>query len=230
MSIHRFRVRTPDQGWEVHGPDLLRTKPNAARTMLDMVPRHRKIEVRYGALDWRPVKRGDLLATFDGWKGANLFVVAVLGRVTGRRHVVSVVQHVEVPLLDLGPEESGSTKQAWSLFKAQYPAARFGGAYVYKETSPGYWSDHAWGTAVDVTENRPEGVTNDAVTSWASRMAASGNLVFDYALGSMGGRVVQVNANGGIVPSGAADSHLWHVHVSVIDHDGRKPPRTGGVW
>jgi hypothetical protein len=143
-------------------------------------------------------------------------------RVYLRREVIRIR-----PLDDCSPE----TVLAHSLIAhAWYErGVVFAGGYVWKQVAGSDdWSDHAWGTAIDESCSRAPAGTNDALTDWIARMAAAGLLEFDYALGSRDGSVVYVAGDGSIRPSGADRSHLWHVHVSVIDHGGAKPSRQGG--
>lgn len=223
MSIlKRFRVGGSDL---LAPPDYARRK--VANRLTDKPPR---LEVKVNAWPWRETGgKFKVMQRLDEWMNSGRGTFRVALRNGKERQVLIVLNMETVPRLSLA-NASPATIELHSLVQARFPGIRFAGAYVWKETSPGSWSDHAWGTAVDETENRPEGITNDEVTDWAARMARAGFMRFDYALGSRGGDVVQVDSDGDIFPSGASTSHLWHVHFSVTDHDGRKPPRTGGVF
>jgi hypothetical protein len=228
--IHRFRVKPAFKSWGAKGPDLLRRKGNARgqlrKLVADLVDR--PLFVKVGKSPWR--KAGtvrQVMSKFDRrYSNADASTFKVGVKVAGVIVPKALVRREKVKVLLLA-NTSPDTIVAWSLMRHQFGRrVKFGGAYVYKETSPGYWSDHAWGTAVDGSAY----AYNGKLTDWVARMARENQLDFDYALGSRRGRVVQVSGSGEISKSGASKSHLWHVHCSARDHDGRKPPRPGGVW
>lgn len=218
--IHRYRVRAGSKTWADPGPDLLRPLANAVlqtRALLrahdsekgfayrvdkgewrEHQPRHRVMEaVRKGDFDTLTVSVGDV--------------------------VVAQVKHEKVLKLPVASCSVG-VSAVWSLIKHQFHDAAFAGGYVYKMTFPGFWSDHAWGDAVDAT---PE--NNDKLFNWLVRMAREGCVVFDYVIGSVNGHVSDASAPAFETgPSNADSSHEWHCHISVLDHDGAKPPREGG--
>lgn len=215
-EILRFRI----------GDDLLRPPGNARRFLkTSLADRPPRLYVRVGRGVWRRMgSRAAVMERFDRWDRGNVFRVGI--KFGGKIKVLQVVRRERVQFLRLA-NCSPDTEIAWSLVKHQFPGVAFGGGYVYKETSPGEWSDHAWGTAVDPSAY----AENDRVTDWVARMTRNGCLDFDYALGSRDdGVVIVFGGSGNVYPSGASRSHLWHVHLSIVNHDGRKPPRTGGVW
>lgn len=230
-TTYRYGVKTPENQWSDPGADLLRRRPNARARIAALLLPIGKAQVKVGDGQWSEVGTGaEALDAFDAWKSAGQLSIARTND-DGSRKVLVNVRRVDVPLI---PTDncSPATVLVRSLIEARFPAIRFAGGYVWKQVSgSSAWSDHAWGTAIDESANPERGVTNDAVTSWVSRMGQSGNMTFDYALGSRGGRVMMVAApDYDVEPSGASTSHLWHVHVSVVNHHGARPPRTGGVW
>ena len=113
---------------------------------------------------------------------------------------------------------------AWSLVRQRFPRVRFGGCFVCKRISGSYsWSDHAWGDAVDATENTTAGVRNDDVFDWVLRMAKERLLPAELIIGSRNGRVVSAEAPYWNVVAGGDKSHLWHVHISCTRHSGTPP-------
>lgn len=103
----------------------------------------------------------------------------------------------------------------------------FGGGYVFKHSGD-FWSDHAYGTAVDATDEA-KGRDNEKHFRWYVRMAQAGLISYDYIIGSIDGRVHSAQApDFEIEPGGGDSSHEWHCHISHIDHDGRRPSRPGG--
>ena len=234
-TIDRFRVHGKGKTFNDAGPDLLRKRSNARRQVsADMGPLvHDGWFVRRitdGAkTEWSgPMSKHDALAKFDAWK--LLADGFVLGREDAHGVVEAhvVIQHEEVRIIDTadcGPE----TILGRSLIEHQFPGIKFAGGYVYKQIDgSSSWSDHAYGDAIDETENPPK-VQNDDVLDWCARMGATGNMEFDYALGSRDGHVVETVApDFHIAPSTAASSHLWHCHISFINHHGVKPGHVGG--
>lgn len=225
--ITRFRTKTPDKVWGAKGPDLLRSRANAGVKLGSAIHDKSGLYVKLGALKpWRRVgSPAKVLELFDKTDVRDFTVGAPRD---GKTKAIYQVRRERVPYKVLS-NCSPATSRAWSLTSFAFPNSRFAGGYVWKQVSgSASWSDHAWGTAFDITS----GANNDAVTDWLARMAKEGLIDFDYALGSRDNetKVVQVSGGGSVSPSSASDSHLWHVHVSVVDHDGRKPPRQGGVW
>jgi hypothetical protein len=230
----RFRVRPASKGWNTKGPDLLRTKDDARRqlsSILGPAEELNRVYVKVGDGKWRSVTgKGSALDRFDDWTGAGTTFM-VSEKIDDRYEPRAVVQHESVRVIPLD-NCSPNTSWVWSLIKHQFPQIEFGGGYVWKQVSGSTsWSDHAWGTAVDAVSDPEHGVRNDDVMDWVARMGAGRHMDYDYALGSRRGVVVKAVAPGFVIePSTASTSHLWHVHVSETDHDGRRPPRTGGVW
>jgi len=226
----RYRVRTATKTFASAGPDLLRTRANARRQLsADMGQEHFGWYFRLEDGKWSDkVSKNDALLRFDTWKSK---LDLVFGREDSKtkKVVPKIITRREDVSLIPTPDCSAKVILGRSLIEHQYPRVQFAGGYVYKQIAgSSSWSDHAWGDAIDMTENPPE-PTNDETFDWTTRMAASGNMDYDYALGSRKGRVVQSSApDFKVVPSSAASSHLWHVHISFVDHHGQRPPHTGG--
>ena len=218
MALHRFRVRAGSKTWNDPGPDLLRPVENAQEQLRTLLRPFdgQKLQYRVDDGPWLdPRSKREILTVMGEGQYTSL-------RVARGDVIVAAVRHEEVEKLPVSNCSVGVSVQ-WSLLKHQFPAIVFAGGYVYKETFPGYWSDHAYGDAFDGT-HKPPTVVNDDVFDWLVRMARSGCIRFSYVLGSRNGNVVSASApDYEVVPSNASDSHTWHCHVSVIDHDGEKP-------
>lgn len=235
-TIDRFRVHGNGKSFNDAGPDLLRTRTNARRQVsADMGPLvHdgwcvRRIADDGSKTEWSsPMSKHDALVKFDNWK--LLAFEFVLGREDAHGAVVGhiVVKHEEVRIIDT-PDCGSETILGRSLIEHQFRGIKFVGGYVYKQIDgSSSWSDHAYGDAIDEAQNPPY-VHNDDVTGWCARMGAAGQMDFDYALGSRDGHVVEVVApDFHITPSTASTSHLWHVHISFVNHHGVKPSHVGG--
>lgn len=238
MPIERFRVRAGHRTFNDRGPDLLRPKDNARRALLGMLEPGLKVEFatrfekRDGSFtDWDPVRNAQtdrrmVLSRFDTWaKGAGRDDIFQVGaKQNGGYDPIAVVRFESVPLLAEGDLHRGA-KELHALVQYQFPPAIFAGGFVCKQSAPGVWSDHAFHDAVDETQNTGAGVTNDEVTDWLARMGRARCVDYDYALGSRDGKVVIVSApDYELELSGASSSHLWHVHISDIDHNGARPP------
>ena len=225
--ISKWRTKTPDKVWGDRGPDLLRTKTNAGARLAEAIGDRRNLYVKLGRLKpWKRIgSKARVLEMFTRWDGRDFIV----GQVHDNKPLAFYQVRRERILFKALSNCSPKTSLNWSLASFTFPNARFGGGYVWKQVSgSSSWSDHAWGTAFDISGYEQ----NDDITSWFSRMAQEGQMDFDYVLGSRDNetKVVQVNSRGEVSRSSASDSHLWHNHQSVVDHDGRKPPREGGVW
>jgi hypothetical protein len=226
--MERFRVTGPSH-------DLLKPRNQARQALAHQLREHlggwfiRKTTEGDPKPQWRgPMARADVMAAFDGWHlKADNFAVGRRDK-TGTVALAVRVENIDVPLLLLA-NCSKATSECWSLVKAQFPGIVFSGGYVYKKIlGTEEWSDHAWGTAFDASQSAT--VPNDAVIKWMAEMARAGCMAFDYALGSKDGHVVECYAPAfNIEPSGAASSHLWHTHCSVVNHHGARPPGEGGV-
>lgn len=233
MAYDRFRVRGMNHQYNEPGPDLLREQGNArARVRALIAQRHdgwTAVAVKADGTrlpQTEPMSKAEALDVFDHWAHEPTATLVLSHRgepAIGARY--ERVEKIETP--NCSPD----TVLNRSLIAHQFPHARYAGGYVYRTVKDSEsWSDHAWGTAIDDSENPPD-PTNDELTDWCARMGRAGCMHFDYLLGSEHGKVVQVSApDYAAEPSTAASSHLWHVHMSVVDHDGRKPPRQGGVW
>lgn len=234
MSETRFRVRRAALTWQHRGADLLRTEEHARKALRGQLGHAmdgwyvRKASDTGDKGEWSgPMTRADVLDAYDAWQQRNVkFQVGRMGQV--HPEMTHEVLAVEIDVVAL-PHCTPATNLAHALVNAQFPDVIDSGAFLYRQIDgSSAWSDHAWGTALDESQNvkaKPP-VLNDAVFDWVARMGRSGDMEYDYALGSRQGDVMQVTApDFNVEPSGAASSHLWHVHISVVDHDGRKPPR-----
>ena len=229
MAEQRFRVRKEGQTFADRGPDLLRQRNNAVDKIAALMGMN-----HFG---WSILKNGDESPTMPKAEALQAFV-----RWTGHAkpddtirfihesHQNIAVRYAPVKLLAMA-DCSPATILLHSLVHEQFPTIKFAGGYVYKKIEgTESWSDHAYGTAFDETENPPQ-VKNDDVLDWLARMGRANCTAFGYALGSRDGKIVEVySPDYDIEPSGAASSHLWHVHVSVVNHHGVKPPHEGGVF
>lgn len=236
-TVERFRVRKDNQTWADEGPDLLRVRKNARKQLVAvMADRHsdwytRKVKDDGTKTEWvGPISKFEALALFDGSSLAGIDLVFGYAKPENHPKPVVIVKRERVVIKKLD-NCSPATSLAHSLVEHQFPHLSMSGAYSYRQVSgSSSWSDHAWGTAFDETEHPPD-TPNDKTLDWVARMGRSGCMNYDYALGSQNGHVVMVSApDFDVVPSGAASTHLWHVHTSVVDHHGIRPPRTGGVW
>lgn len=231
----RFRVRAPHKSWAAKGPDLLRTRSNAVKATGELLPVLRRYRVRVMRADGRfgewskPVSRRRALSKLENWQESALGSADALfqvGRGKWAIEPVAIVRAERFRRLDVANCSEGVTL-VWSLVRHQFPSCAFGGGYVYKETTPGFYSDHAHGDAVDASLYSQ----NDEGTDWLVRMAQEGlTPIRGYIIGSVNGHVVSAHASRdfAVVRGGGDSSHTWHIHVSVIDHDGRKPARVGG--
>lgn len=234
--MERYRVKADHKTWNDKGPDLLRKGDNAlkeVRARLD--GRNGHLYVRRGDErdkgEWRgPLTKGDALDITKYWIAHHREPLLSIGQKHEGDDKVEVVvsarfENVErVPLAHC----TKPTEELHSLVHHQFPKVIHSGGFYYREVdgAPGVWSDHAWGTAIDESQNLPKGVKNDEVFDWQARMAQSGNINPDYILGSNNGKVVQASApDYRVRASKSSTTHLWHVHTSQVDHDGRKPPR-----
>ena len=219
--MFRFRVKNAAKVWGDKGPDLLRKKENALDQLRGIVEPGTP-DLATAAGDGARKPADSRLQVFDRFahfcadpKDDELF------KVFSKNELIAVSKVERIPVVDAGGAHAGSDL-AWSLIKVQFGAkVTFAGGFVCKEQPNGPWSDHAWLDAIDATFGE---ALNDEGTDWVARMRQTGNMDFDFALGSRGGKVVQVYRDGDVQPSGASTSHLWHVHISVVDHDGARPP------
>lgn len=224
--MKRYQVRAPSKSWSDKGPDLLRHIDNAQAQLRTLLDRVHGYYVREAGADWgERLDRGPAIRSLETWNPAKDGAILQIGRmVDGKIVPVAIVRYADVKFIELA-NCTRDTSVGWSLVHYAFPNVVFAGGYVYKETFPGFWSDHAWGTAFDGTP-RGAGVTNDGLFDWSVRMAASGNMECDMIIGSKGGKVHNACApDWAIRPGGGDDSHEWHVHYSIVDHDGAKPPR-----
>lgn len=229
MGYQRFRVIGHNEDEHDLGPDLLRTAGNTESKVKNVIGgahEHWKVLDNDGL-----VRQGDKA---DAMHALGVYTSKPGGRGDLRFYhgndKIFVVRFESVAEQHI-PNCSARTILNHSLIEHQWRVL-FGGGYVYRQIAgSSSWSDHAWGTAIDETENPSQGARNDDVFDWCRRMGAAGCMQYDYALGSRNGRVVTCGApHYEVEPSSAASTHLWHVHMSIVDHDGRKPPRPGGVF
>ena len=223
--MNRFRVRGDGQPWTLNGPDLLRTRENATKRVRALVGEPDKL--KEPEVNGEAVRgKGEVMDRFEEWRPkskGDIFRVTEIRR--GERAVSAIVRFEPVPIIDLR-NCSPKTIENHSLLEYQFPGVVHSGGYLFRQISgSSEWSDHAWGTATDDSQSAT--TPNDRVTDWCARMARAGLMDFDHLYGSRDGKVVRVVApDFDIEPSSAAASHLWHVHISYTDHDGRKPPQT----
>ena len=233
----RYRVRSGTKTFADKGPDLLRPVDNARRALKALLKpgepavlatRFERSNGEQSA--WKRGSRAEVVDRFGPWAArdeGDTFQVGQLEDGTGRFNVIAAVRRETVKRLDEGDLAAGA-REIHSLIQHQFPAAVFAGGFVCKVIAgTTQWSDHAHHDAVDETQQVPK-VPNDVITEWLSRMGKARCVDFDYLLGSRNGEVVIVAApDYDIEPSGASDSHLWHNHISDVDHDGRRPPCAG---
>lgn len=226
-----YRVRAAHKTWTDKGPDLLRPMTNALAATRDIMRDHTGFSTRWertdGTLtDWQKASRAQVVARFRAWVKSGTETFQVGDREGGDVAPLVVVKHERVRKADLA-HCSPATERVHSLFRHQWPDSIFSGGFLYRQVDGSTaWSDHAWGTALDESQNEKKGVRNDETFDWIARMGREGCVEYDYALGSRDGKVMAASAPGyDPRPSSAASSHLWHVHISVVDHDGAKPPR-----
>lgn len=229
-TTNRFRIKAASKKFTDPGPDLLRHRANARKHLSSSMAGELQgwYTKREGG-EWseRSTKH-DALVKFDAFKGGPDLVLGRKGG-DGKISPKFVASHESVTLIPTDRCGRG-TILVRSLIEHQFPHIIFAGGYVYKLIEGTTdWSDHAWGDAIDETENPGAGVHNDEVFDWITRMGKAGCMDFDYALGSSKGKIVTSGApDYSVSPSSAASSHEWHVHISIIDHHGQKPPHEGG--
>lgn len=232
-TVERYQVKAAFKDWNDPGPDLLRKDLNAVRALRSLIgPRADGLYLRRkdgdDTTDWvGPRTKGEVMDVFRHWQTNGdrpEFVVAT--KDNGTFDPFAQVRKRIVPLLPMD-HCTQETIVMHSLVHARFPDVIHSGGFLYRQIDGSTaWSDHAWGTATDESKNDAAGQTNDETFDWLVRMAQSGNMDYDYALGSSNGNVVQCSApDYRVEPSSAASSHLWHCHISQVDHDGRKPPR-----
>lgn len=225
----RIRVRSAGKNWNQPGPDLLRTRGNARKTLSNnMGGAHDGWYTRLEGGQWSDrSSKHEVLVRFDHWRSGKDLVIGrkndggtIIGKLVTKREVVKLIPT---------PNCSRLVVLGRSLIEHQFPKVIFAGGYLYRQIDGSTsWSDHAWGDAIDESANPPE-PTNDETFDWVTRMAKSNNLDYDYALGSKNGKVVTSGApDFNVQSSSASTTHLWHVHISFVDHNGNKPPHEGG--
>lgn len=225
-----YRVRAGHKAWTDKGPDLLRPPANAKQALRGIIADHDGLQTRFSKdrdawTDWNRANKSKVLDRLTAWMHDRdgSFQVGVAGP-GDKVEVVAVVKFERVPYIDL-PHCSRSTSVDWSLTSYHFGKnVVLSGAFYYRQIAGSTdWSDHAWGTA---TDNSPKGISNDTLFDWKVRMYRERCMDCDYVLGSLKGEVKSASApDFDIRPSGAAVSHTWHVHSSIVDHDGAKPAR-----
>jgi hypothetical protein len=232
--MRRYQARAKQKTWVEAGPDLLRKLEGAVGAVADLLPRRADFVGRVtrgeNEGEWQPLGKRrrnveewlrEALPTLPPGNG----LVAVGVRKWATNDIRAVVRSREVRVEAL----AGATTAAevTNALLAEAPVESiFAGAFVCKQIDGSTsYSDHAWGDAVDRTTHTPG--DNDALTSWAARMAKARELPVSQILGSQGGHVVEarrrVFGNWALNGSSASSSHLWHVHVSCREHDGIPP-------
>lgn len=235
-TMLRYRVRHGSQTYAQLSPSLLRKPANARKTLAGMmdpgalVSFATRVEREDGTFsDWRPAAtRAEVMARFDRQIAERHRDQFQVGRQRdGEYRVVAAVREEVVPVLRDGMEHcSEATIHLHSLVHYQFPKVVHSGDFMFRTISgtANEYSDHAWGTAID--ESPRDGMPNDVLFVWLVRMFQTGNADADYVLGSINGVVKSASApDWDIQNSSAAASHTWHNHVSVVDHDGARPPR-----
>lgn len=209
------------------GPDLLRDSRNAIKASTALLaPIGRFYVRRQGAegifTEWKVIYTRFRLKR---WLDNSLRTLA------DQRHVqiAGAQENTQVDIrarrFEVTPltNATSDAEVCWALNHERFPAAQFGGCYVCKQVlGTNVYSDHAWGDAVDITENVPE-VLNDTITDWNLRMAMEGQLPAEQIIGSKAGEVVSYEAPYWSLSYGGAESHLWHTHVSCNQHTGVPP-------
>lgn len=231
--MHYYRIRAGHKSWADRGPDLLRTPANSKQALRSMLrDRSGGFLTRFERTDgqmteWNRGNRVQVLDRFGVWlrNEGGTFQVAIAGPDADKPELVAAAKHERVPFIDL-PHCSRDVSEAWSLVSHHFGKnVVLSGAFFYREVAglPGYWSDHAWGDALDAS---PKNMTNDVLFDWMVRMLRERCMYGDNIIGSLKGDVKAADAPGFEVrDSGAAVSHTWHCHLSTTDHDGAKPPR-----
>lgn len=213
--MKRYQVRADGKLWTAHGPDLLRDLDSARKQVGELgTPIATSRRQHDGT--WsepRNLRHGDLARRVASLRDGDVL------RVEDRRAPFAYVRGRELAV----PQYLGATPAAEtvnSLMAAFDPASEFAGIFVCKGIAgTSSYSDHAWGDAVDRSNGH-----NDALFDWVVRMASEGLMEVAYAIGSRDGKVVSASSpTYKVEPGGGDDTHLWHVHVSVVKHSGRPP-------
>lgn len=225
--MKRYRVRKANQNWDAEGPDLLRTRVNSIRAIRGLIQPAQNAnwyirrEEAKGFEDWAgPMSKAEAVNKYENWSPSKKKLTFQMGRKNkgGKIEPVIVAQYEAVQDLNIGC--SAGAEAIHSLVQHQFPNVKFAGGYVCKQIlGSSSWSDHAWHDAVDESFYS----ANDKGTWWSVRMARSGNMDFDYLLGSREGKVGMSAAPDYGWDPGGPSSHTWHVHYSFRDHDGRNP-------
>ena len=233
--MRRWQVKkNVEKDWSDAGPDLLRTRPNAKRTIKDDL-------ADYGggwyvrlnppgdkpAGSWEgPHDRSDVLDAFDGWNPKH-GTIAQIGRKqkdgSGFDAKTAIKAHVIEVKTYASATDHANTVAA--LLEAAHPSGGYAGIYVCKDIGSGSTpSQHAFGAAYDHSHGDTE-----AYTEWSLRMAREnrdGDILFPawQIIGAQkrNGELTVGNASesswlGGFEWQwgGADSSHLWHEHVSA---------------
>lgn len=230
-TVKRYQVKAAAKSWTDQGPDLLRPEDNAVTTLSGIMGntgtkewRWRRTKADGSFTKWtQPMGKLVVLEAFKKWDAADGKVFQVgKGKTQVRARAMARTEIVK--LVDRGIDP-GATLLA-ALVHHRFPNIDFTGGAVCKIISGTWndWSDHSWKDAID-EGSASDGVDNDAVFDWVVRMAVSNCTVFDYAIGSRNGMVMKAVAPDYTVErSTASTTHLWHVHVSIVDHGGARPP------
>jgi hypothetical protein len=227
--MDRFRVKAPSKKWTDKGPDLLRNKMNAIEQAMDLLDDGNFFARTKRLVGWWNA------SPIGGRRDISRYLERELSSLANKRSIQVLDKKGEVQV-EIRLEEvkvsslNGATRAAevgWGLISHQFPGIRFGGCFTCKHENNdpnAGWSDHAWGDALDATENKLRRVFNDAVFDWSRRMAMESQMEAEMMLGSAKGKVVSSRkAEGWDIDLGGASSHLWHVHISCHEHDGTPP-------
>lgn len=239
--MRRFNVKkNQDKTWKDKGPDLLRTRPNARKTIKSDMENYdggwyRRQTADDGSWnDWKgPFSRAEVLDHFDGWSPANGNLFQWGRQQEGGGKVVHGTSRCRVFNVQDRANTASATDNVVALCEAAFPQGAYGGTFVCKQISgSSSWSQHAYGKAYDHSCYDD----NDEATDWCVRMARENtkdDIVFpvNQVIGSKGGKAgVAQNPDGDWIgpfewnPGGADDSHEWHVHLSCGERQSSGTP------
>lgn len=229
--MRRYRVRSANKKWSDRGPDLLRTRSNAVEqvqaTLSGTAPfsvRKRRNLGRW----WKPQRVGSKqnVAKYLNENLTTLSAGQVLQVLDSEGRVRTLVRAEAVEVKNFA-NATGKAEVVWALFSYQFRGARFGGIYACKRKNGdpnANWSVHAWGDAVDISENRLRRVYNDDLFDWGRRMAMENLLPVELGIGSRNGVVVSTReAERWTLDVGGTDSHKWHNHWECRERTGTPP-------
>lgn len=230
--MDRYMVKPKAKDWTDKGPDLLRTQANAVgqiKTMLGSGTWYWRKQSTAGSwYGWRKVGPAadmvrwcaDALPTLgDG----QLAQIGRGSKTTDPADAKIVVRGCGVAVPDLY-NATGGAEVAHGLVRYRFPNVLFGGCFVCKRISgSSSWSDHAWGDAVDWTENPHAGLMAEEIFDWLLRMAREDLVVMAQLIGPIRGVVYTAEGPQWGPVRGGDSSHTWHVHGSIRQHSGFPP-------